>query len=193
MKARSAFAAVLLGFGALIASTQASAQGFYVGGAFGSTDAGEGNAIPDLITSGAVDGKGSGFKFYGGYAFTPNVAVEMAFVDLGRLKYSGSFVGAPVTNGRVDTSGLNSSVVGTLPLGSGFSLFAKAGLFAWTAEARDITNGFPFSGTDSGAGLSVGVGGEFHVTRNLGLRAEWESFDANDTISMVSLGLAYHF
>lgn len=193
MKSRKAAAAALLGLGIMTASNLASAQGFYAGVGFGSTDAGDGNAIPALITSGTVDGKDSGFKFYGGYSFTPNVAVEMAYVDLGALTYSGSFVGLPVTNGKVETTGLNTSVVGTFPLSSSFSLFGKVGVFAWSAEARDITNGFPFVGRDDGGDLSFGLGGEFHVNRNLGLRAEWESFEANDRITLLSIGLAYRF
>jgi OOP family OmpA-OmpF porin len=193
MKARIAIVATLLGLGVLTTSAPAFAQGFYVGGGFGSTDAGDGNAIPDLITSGSVDGKDSGFKIFGGYSFTPNFAVEMAFVDLGELTYRGTFGGIPVTNGRVETSGLNTSVVGTMPVSSSFSLFAKAGIFAWSAEARDITGGFPFSGSDNGGDLSFGLGGSFHLNRNLSLRAEWESFEANDNITMMSVGLAYRF
>ena len=64
MRARKVFAAAVLGLGALMAVSQASAQGFYIGGSVGESDADEGNAIPDLITSGPVDGKDSGMKFF---------------------------------------------------------------------------------------------------------------------------------
>lgn len=193
MRARKMFAAAVLGLGALMAVSQASAQGFYIGGSVGESDADDGNAIPDLITSGPFDGKDSGMKFFGGYQFNQNLAVELAYVDLGKATYSGTFGGSPVTGGSVKTSGLNASVVGTLPLNPSFSLFAKAGMFAWEAKARDITGGAPFSDKDDGADLSFGFGGAYNLTKNFSLRAEWEQFEAVDKISLLSVGVAYKF
>jgi OOP family OmpA-OmpF porin len=193
MRARKVFAAAVLGLGALMAVSQASAQGFYIGGSVGESDADEGNAIPDLITSGPVDGKDSGMKFFGGYQFNQNLAVELAYVDLGKATYSGTFGGSPVTGGSVKTSGLNASVVGTLPLNPSFSLFAKAGMFSWEAKARDVTGGTPFSGKEDGADLSFGFGGAYNLTKNFSLRAEWEQFEAIDKISLLSVGVAYKF
>lgn len=193
MKARKLFAAAVLGLGAATAFAQASAQGMYLGGSVGSSDADEGNAIPDLITSGTVDGKDTGIKFFGGYQFTRNIGIELAYVDLGKARYSGLFFGAPVTGGTVKTTGFNVSAVGTLPLNAGFSLFAKAGLFSWQAKARDVTGGVPFSGTDDGADLSLGLGAAYDVTRNFSVRAEWEQFEAVDNVSLLSLGFAFRF
>jgi len=186
-------AAGALGLGAMLAISQASAQGYYIGGSVGESDADEGNAIPALITSGPVDGKDSGMKFFGGYQFSQNLGVELAYVDLGKANYSGTFFGAPVTGGRVKTSGFNASVVGVLPLNPSFSLFAKAGMFAWDAKARDVTGGLPFSGSDDGADLSFGFGGAYNLTKNFSLRAEWEQFEAVDKISLLSVGVAYRF
>lgn len=193
MDARNAVAAALLGLGILTASALASAQSFYVGGSFGSTDASDGNAVPGLITSGPVDGKDSGFKLFGGYQFTKNLAAELAYVDLGTLTYSGTFLGAPVTNGRLETTGLNMSLVGTFPVNPSFSLFAKAGIFVWTADARDVTGGAPFSGSQDDSDLSFGFGGAFQIGPRLSLRGEWERYEAIDNISLLSIGLAYGF
>jgi len=177
----------------MLAVSQALAQGFYIGGSVGESDADDGNAIPDLITSGPVDGKDSGMKFFGGYQFNQNLAVELAYVDLGKVTYSGMFGALFVTGGTVKTSGFNASVVGTWPLNPSFSLFAKAGLFAWDAKARDVTGGVPFSGSDDGADLSLGFGGAYSLTKNFSLRAEWEQFEAVDKISLLSIGVAYKF
>jgi len=193
MKASKLCAVAVLGLGAMLAVSQASAQTFYIGGSVGESDADDGNAIPSLITSGPVDGKDSGMKFFGGYQFNQNLAVELAYVDLGKLQYSGSFFGTPVTGGTVKTSGFNASAVGVLPLNPSFSLFAKAGLFAWDAKARDVTGGVPFSGSDDGADLSLGFGGAYSLTKNFSLRVEWEQFEAVDKISLLSIGVAYKF
>src|SRR5262245_29121134 len=183
---------VLLAMGGLIAAPQAWGQ-LYLGGSFGKSDFDKGNAIPDLITSGSVDGKDSGFKIFGGYQFNQHFGVELAYVDLGKAKYSGMFGALPVTGGTVDTTGLNISAVGTIPLNPSFELFGKIGVFAWDAKARDTTGGVPFSGSDDGADVSFGIGASYNITKNVAVRAEWEWFKAVDNISLLSLGIAFKF
>jgi OOP family OmpA-OmpF porin len=185
-------AVTLLVLSGLLAAPQAMGQ-FYLGGSFGKSDFDNGNAIPDLITSGSVDGSDSGLKIFGGYQFNKNLALELSYVDLGKASYSGTFFGAPVTGGSVDTTGLNFSVVGILPLNPSFELFGKVGLFAWEAQARDTTGGVPFSGKDDGADLSVGIGASYNISKNFSVRAEWEQFKAVDTISLLSLGIVFKF
>jgi OOP family OmpA-OmpF porin len=97
-----------------------------------------------LITSGTVDGSDSGTKIFGGYRFGPRLALELAYVDLGKLSYSGDFSGTPVTGGKVKVSGFNSSLVALHQATPKLGLFAKAGLYAWEAKASDVTGGVPF-------------------------------------------------
>lgn len=193
MKAKKMLAAAALGLGATMASSQALAQGFYIGASLGKTDADDGIAVPVLITSGTVDGKDSGMKLFGGYAFSKNFALEMSYVDLGKLTYSGTFGGTPVTGGSVETTGFNFSAVGTFPLNPSFSLFGKIGLLMWEAEAKDTTGGLPFSATDDGGDLSFGFGASYSFNKNFSVQAEWEQFDAVDSISMLSVGAVYRF
>lgn len=193
MRASKTFAVMVLAFCGVIAVGQASAQGFYIGGSAGKSDFDDNNAIPDLISSGSVDGSDTGLKIFGGYQFNQNFGVELAWVELGEAGYSGTFFGAPVTGGTVETWGLNVSAVGTLPLGSGFALFGKVGLFAWEAEASDVTGGLPFSGQDDGTDISLGIGVSYDFTRNSSVRAEWERFKAVGDIDLLSVGVSYRF
>lgn len=193
MKATKMFAAAVLGLSASLAVSQASAQGFYIGGSFGTSDIDDGNAIPGLITSGSVDGKDTGTKFFGGYQFSRNLGLELAIVDLGKASYSGTFLGLPVTGGTVKTSGLNFSAVGTWPLNANFDFFGKVGFFNWESKASDVTGGVPFSGKEDGTDLSFGLGVTYNMTKNFGIRAEWEQFKAVDNISLLSVGVAYKF
>jgi len=192
VKTIKAIAVSLLLAGACVVAAPAAAQA-YLGFGVGKSDYGSGNVIPDLITSGSVDGKDSGFKIFGGYQFNPYFAVELAYVDLGKATYSGSFFGAPVNDGSLETSGLNASAVGILPLGAAFELFGKVGIFGWESRARDFTAGVPFSGKADGGDISFGVGLAFHFTRNVGIRAEWERFRAVDDIDLLSAGLVIRF
>lgn len=194
MRTTRLIVAAVLALGGPLAASPVAAQGFYIGGSVGKSDFDDGNAIPDLITSGTVDGTDTGYKIFGGYRFNQNFGLELAWVDLGKAGYSGTFQGIPVTGGTVETYGLNFSAVGTLPLGtSGFSLFGKAGVYSWEAKANDITGGLPFSGKQDGSDLSYGIGASYDFTKNLAMRAEWERFKAVDSISLLSVGIVYKF
>lgn len=193
MNAGRWFASALVGLGTALAVSQASAQGFYMGASFGKTDADSGNAVPDLITSGSVDGTDSGIKLFGGFAFSKNVALEMAYVDLGKLTYSGAYGFVPVTNGTLETSGFNFAFVGTIPLNPSFSIFGKLGMFMWEAEARDVTGGFPFGQTIDDVDISYGFGAAFHVNKSFSVQAEWEQYEAADTINLMSVGVVFRF
>jgi OOP family OmpA-OmpF porin len=192
MKAIRIITACLLLTGAWMAAAPAAAQA-YIGFGAGKSDYDSGNMIPDLITSGSVDGKDTGYKLFGGFQFNRHFAVELAYVDLGTAGYSGNFFGAPVTGGSLETWGLNASAVGIVPLGASFDLFGKLGIFGWESKARDTTAGVPFSGEADGGDLSFGVGLAYHFTRNVGVRVEWERFKAVDDIDLVSAGLVFKF
>lgn len=65
MNAPKLLVAAVLALSGVIAVSQAAAQGFYLGGSVGKSDFDDDNAIPDLITSGSVDGSDTGFKIFG--------------------------------------------------------------------------------------------------------------------------------
>lgn len=207
MKAIKLVATALLALGSLVAVSQASAQGFYIGGGVGKSNIDDDIAGPGLITSGTVDGKDTGFKLYGGYQFNQHFGLEVAYVDLGTATYSGTFGGSPVTGGKVDIWGLGLFAVGAWPVSPSFSLFGKLGFLSWEAKWSDVTGGTAFSSTDSGSDLAGGLGMSYSVTKNLSARLEWERFKAgggedflgfpNATgsakIDLLSVGLVYKF
>ena len=210
MRAIKSIATTVLVLSGLVTASQSLAQekGFYLGGSVGQSKIDSDIAFPGLISSGTVDGKDTGYKVFGGYQFNQYFGLDLAWVDLGKASYSGSFFGAPVTGGTVKLSGLNFSVVGTVPLNPDFALFGKLGVFAWNAKASDTTFGVPFSATDNGADLSVGLGASYNFTKNVSVRLEWERFKAGGgddattgfpnvtssaNIDLLSVGLVYKF
>ena len=193
MRTIKLFAAAVLVLSGLVAASAAPAQGFYIGGSVGQSDYDDNNAIPDLITSGSVDGSDTGLKIFGGYQFNQHFGLELSWVDLGKASYSGRFGALNVTGGTLETSGLNFSAVGTWPLGSNFALFGKIGFFAWESKASDVTGGLPFSGTEDGTDVSYGIGASFNFTKNLSMRAEWERFKAVGDIDLLSVGVVFRF
>jgi len=186
----------LTGAALLLTGSFALAQGqerFYVGASVGASDI-DSKMTTGLITSGPVDGSDSGMKLFGGYRFGRSLALELAYVDLGKLSYSGDFLGSPVTGGKVKVSGLNTSLVAMHQATPKFGIFAKAGLYAWDAKASDVTGGAPFSAKDDGADLSFGVGADYYFTKNVGARLEWEHFELDPgKASLLSAGLVVKF
>jgi OmpA-OmpF porin, OOP family len=209
MSTTKSIAIALLTLSGLIAASQAWARGpFYVGASAGRSDIGNEIVFPGLITSGTADGKNTGYKIFGGYEFNPYFGVEISLVDLGKLKYSGSYLGAPVTGGRVEVVGLNGSAVGIVPVSESFSLFGKLGIFAWEADWSDVTGAVPNKAQDNGADLSIGIGFNINFTKNLSWRVELERFKAGGgedyssgssnrtnsaNIDVVSFGLIFKF
>jgi hypothetical protein len=191
MSIHTKFGSPLLFTAALIAAPPVLAD-FYIGGSAGWSDFSDGNASSE-INVGAVDGSDAGWKFFGGYQFNKHLGFELAYVNLGKAAYSGTFGGVPVTGGSFDTTGINASVVGVLPLNPSFDLFGKVGLFKWEADVQDVRGGAPFKAKRDGNDGSYGIGASYNLNPKLALRAEWERYKAADDIDLLSLGVAFKF
>jgi OmpA-OmpF porin, OOP family len=196
-------AAAVVALSGLITASQASAQaqqsaaGFYVGGSLGQSNFDK-DIVSGLIASGRVDTSDTGYKFFGGYQFNRNVGLEVAYVDLGKASYSGSYVDngqtVIVTDGKVEVTGFNLSAVGAWPVSPNFDVFGKIGFLAWEDKASDISGGIPFSDTIDGTDLSFGFGANWHLTKNVRFRLEWERFRVDKTdADLFSIGAVYKF
>jgi len=137
------------------------------------------------------DAKGDAWKAFAGYRFTPYVALEAAYADLGRDRMSSflpanvsQLAGAFTIDRRVEAYGAD--VVATLPIGPRFALLARAG--AYRAHVRSdvaLEGNVAFSDdptarsrriTDDRTIAHYGVGGEWRFGPRIGLRLEWERF-----------------
>lgn len=124
---------------------------------------------------------GAGLKLYGGWALTPNFALEAGAMDLGKLSSGG---------GSVRGRGLFLDAVGTLPLEGPWSLLGRAGL----VHSKVSVPG----DSDRGTGVKFGLGGQYQLNANLALRAEWEhhrlsAFGDHPKTDLWSIGAKYSF
>jgi OmpA-OmpF porin, OOP family len=143
------------------------------------------------------------FKVYGGYSFNRYIALETGYFNLGKFGFTADTVPAGSLRGQIKVQGLNTDVVGSIPIGDKFSLFARAGLNY--AQAKD---------SYSGTGLVVvtdpqtrktepnykfGFGAEYDFTRHFGMRIEAERYRIDDAagnkgdIDLFSGGLIFRF
>src|SRR5262245_36841367 len=116
------------------AQEQDTEKGFYAGAGVGtfSLDIDDPDDVVTTIEKYSSDD--TAWKAFVGYRFSPYVAVEGAYVNLG----SPDDTIAPDTKLTVETDGLAPYVVGTLPMGDSFEAFAKAGYY-WYDVNRRIT------------------------------------------------------
>jgi len=207
-------AALVVTGGLLAGQAVAAGQGGYVGFAIGQTKASI--AADDINSSLAALGFGStttvdesdiGFKFYGGYQFNKNFAVEAGYTDFGKFASHSVITsgGSGTGDGEWRAYSIDFSALGMLPVGNQFSLFGRAGLSFWNLDFSFTAIGPGGIGiaSESTSGVSplLGAGAIFRFTPQLALRAEFErhfSVGDNNTsgesdIDLISLALQFRF
>jgi OOP family OmpA-OmpF porin len=163
----------MLGATALVMSSGAMAQktqdtGWYVGADFLNTD---------------IDGldDDTGWRILGGYQINRTFAAELGYSSLFDKSVSGV---------NVEATAFELVGLARMPLGNNFSIFGKLGFAMWETEAN-----VPFFGRvkDDGTDLTFGVGAQFDVSRNFGIRGQWQRYDVDEDADVLSIGVVYRF
>jgi OOP family OmpA-OmpF porin len=160
-----------------LAALSVHAEGPYVGGSLGTTRY-KGPDIGGLAT----DRSSNGGKLYGGYEFTPNVAVEAGYADVGK---------ASSAAGDVKGHGVFVDAVGKVPLTESLSALGRIGAF--NGRAKDN-----LGNSDSGTDVKVGLGLQYDLNKQAGIRGEWEryrfkAFGEKADADLYSVGFNYKF
>lgn len=149
------------------------------------------------------DNRDTGYKFFGGYQFNKNIALEAGYFDLGRFGFVANTLPAGSLTGNIKLRGLNLDLVGTLPITEKFSVFGRVGMnyadakdsFAGTGLVR-VLNPSP---TQRDTNYKYGLGLQYAFNESWAMRAEAERYRINDAvgnkgdIDLVSLGAIYRF
>lgn len=116
----------------------------------------------------------TGFKILGGYQFHRNIAAELGYGLLFDKE------GAELTTWEL-------VAVGMYPLTPQFSIIGKLGFAMWEVEVE----GF---GSEDGTDLTWAVGVQYDITKNLGLRAQWQTYEADEAdADFLSIGVVWRF
>jgi len=162
--------AAMLGSAAMAVSAGAVAQqadtGWYVGASIGQSDL-------------DID-KDTAWKFSLGYQLNRNLSVELGYTNLGE-----------VSEGGVDVEATGWEVIGLykFPVANQLSIYGLAGIAMVEAEASFL--GVTVS--DDSTELTFGVGAQYDFSRNMGLRAQWQRYGADEDIDVISIGVAIKF
>lgn len=144
-------------------------SGFYVGAGLGRSEARDFCNI-----GGSCDAKDIAGNVFAGYQINRHFAIEAGYSHFGDATSSG-FVGGVAATITTETTALELVGVGSVPLGDNFSLYAKLGMFRYDSDGT-ATGGVTSTSGDDGFELTVGLGAEYHFTRNLTGRLEWQRY-----------------
>jgi len=147
--------------------------------------------------------RSTGYKLFGGYQFTPHLAVEGGYFDLGKFGYTATTVPAGTLSGEMRVRGLSLDLVGTWPLTDRLSALGRVGLnHARVNDRFSSTGGVSVNNPTASKTAThpkFGVGLDYAFSNALAMRLELERYRVNDAIGnkgdidMVSVGLVYRF
>jgi opacity protein-like surface antigen len=206
----------LLGGGSALAAD----SGWYVGGSVGkvSSDVGlnEANGVRDIVyfirSIGAVGGTAEvddsteAWSVLAGYRFSPHLAVEAAYVDLGEVvyHYRGEVGGGglplpfpffPPTPtfdpAESDIEWKNTAVtaklIGRLPLGDKFDVHAHVGLATTRTDVTSLTRvggsrstSFTVTDDTDSINLTYGVGAAYRLHGRWSLSLDWQRYEVSE-------------
>lgn len=185
---------------ALVLSNPASAGFFdftlapYLG-----ASAGQATADISCPAGTSCDDKDTAWKVYGGLEVNEFISMEVGYIDLGKVGYSGAKTGSR------ETKGMLLQLVGTYALNPSFTLIGRGGMNFLGTDVNGTIAGTPNNNaSDTDVVWSAGLGAQYNFTQSAGLRMEWERYfktgspaanggtgEAN--VDLLSAGVVYKF
>lgn len=190
---------LLAGLCAVPAAHAGEDSGGYFGAAIGQASVSDYCSDTGGIVVASCDNRDTSFKIFGGYRFTRNVAVEVAYVDLGKYRASGSVFAVPF-DVNTELTGVTVQAVGIVPFGNEFSLMGRVGAIFWDLKDSGTAGPFSAGSSDRGVDVALGVGAQYKFTPNFGVRADFDYYPnlgnsntGEDTVTAVSIGVVFLF
>ncbi|MEO8009393.1 MAG: outer membrane beta-barrel protein, partial [Betaproteobacteria bacterium] len=159
---------LLAGFAAMSAAYAGQDSGGYFGAGIGKASVSDYCSDTGGLVVTSCDDSDMSFKIFGGYRFTRNIAVEAAYVDLGKYPATVS-AGVPV-NVSVKLTGVTVQAVGIVPFGNEFSVMGRIGAILWDLNSSASVPGFSTGSSDTGVDIAMGVGAQYKFTPSFGVR-----------------------
>ena len=174
MKLKLAAAVAALSVATVPAAIADENAGWYLGGGIGQFNAHIDDFTEVDNTVDDWDEDDTAYKLFAGYRLNKVLAFELDYINLGEPS------GAVVPGVNVDSSvdGFAPYVVGTLPLGNFFEVYARLGYFFYDATLgveTELDNRVEFDEESEDLVYGAGVGA--NIGEKLNIRFEYEKFD----------------
>ena len=112
------------------------------------------------------DGSDTGFRIHAGKRLHPNLGVEVAYHDLGKLTDRGTR-----NTSSAESTGINASLLGIIPVSEQIWFYGKVGYMWWDADYSQ-SNGT--NSSESGSDMTYGAGLTLEFNQQYDLRFELE-------------------
>ena len=137
------------------------------------------------------DGTDTGFKFYGGKRLHENLGIEIAYLDLGRIRDKDG-----ERTSVVESEGINLSLHGIIPTGEVGYFYGKIGVMASESEITRSNNNTTRDSDESSTDLTYGAGFALTFGGKYDFRIEFERLNelsdkfvpGGDAITAFNLG-----
>lgn len=173
----------------------AHAEGAYVGaGAVGSR---YNYNVPGATSTDNSSGNKVSGKVFGGYELNKTWSVEGGYADLGSSSYS--YSNPAGTAGHLDSSSHSfyGAAKATFPINEKFDMYGKVGAARNHLSVAGTGAASALSESTNKTDLYAAVGGQYNLTKNVGLTLEYERFgkdrDLGNKMSGVTAGVRYGF
>ena len=164
-KIKAALFGVALAFAVPLAHSQTTTPGLYIGAGLGQSEAKDKFTCTGFTVCKKT---GAAAKFFGGYQFHPNFAVEAGYTDLGRATRGTS---TSTTNLEVGLGEM--TVMGSYPVSDKFMGYGRLG--GYYARSTATTTGSS-SANEANGGVTFGMGAQYFLTNSLGVRGEFQRY-----------------
>ena len=137
------------------------------------------------------DGSDTGFKLHAGKQLHENLAVEISFLDLGRLRNEGFDV-----DRIAESEGVNFSLLGIIPISEYSFFYGKAGYMLSDTRYTRVEGGNTTTTDDESSDFTYGLGFAMRFNRRYDFRVEFERLNdlgddykpGGDSITSFSIG-----
>jgi OOP family OmpA-OmpF porin len=165
-------------------------RGAYVGGSIGQakqTDACRGALI-------SCDDTDRAWRILAGYRFNPYIGAEIGYHDLGKATFiSGG------TTFEFKANAWELVAIGAFPLVDRLSAYGKLGVYRGEMKGNSNTFG-PAAAKDTNTDFTLGLGLQYDVLRNLGVRGEYQKYNdlggsnlGKSDVDVWSVGVIWRF
>jgi len=183
----------LLAVALVAGASSAMASSFYIAGSVGESD-----VSIDAPGATSKDENDTAYKLNLGWQFHKNFALEAGYFDLGKGKANSA-----TTNYDFKADGWGLGIVGSLPLNEQWSIFGRIAAVDVDVDQTCTGVGCPAgsSGSSSDWTGNYGLGVQWDITKQFGLRGEFERFDkvggigttGDYDVDVWSLGVVFKF
>lgn len=183
----------LIALAALAFSTAASAQNLYLSGSVGWS-----NLSFDCSGASSCDKSDVGYKFLGGFKFSPNLAGELVYFDYGKAKASDPGVTADIGN-----TGWGGGIAFHQDLSPTWNAVGRIGLANVTTKISGTVSGLgSASDSDSSTQFYLGLGAGYKLSKAASVDFVWDwgrgKYDKNGinesgNINVFGIGMTFGF